>query len=362
MKINLSGTPKVIMSNEHSLFNYFGWPTATRLQNGKIAVVASGFRRRHVCAFGKTVIAYSENDGKTYTQPAPIIDTPLDDRDGGVACFGKSGVIVTSFNNTTEFQRDYIEDSLDSSYLDCVTPQQQEKYLGSLYRVSKDCGVTFGEIYKCPVTSPHGPMELRTGEVIWVGRSFSQNDAVQEDDCIKVYRLDVETGETQYMSTIENIEVNGIKPLLCEPHAIETDDGKILVHIRVDHKNPDIFSLYQTESLDGGKTWTTPHRLLHNVGGSPPHIMKHSSGALICTYGFRGNPFHCPPFGVKAMFSFDNGKTWDVDCDIYVDDFTHDLGYPSTVELEDGSLITVFYAHSDGEKNAVIMQQKWSFK
>ena len=87
MKIINIGDTKVIMSNPHSKHNYFAWPTVTRLQNGKIAVVASGYRLRHVCPFGKMVISYSENEGETYTSPAPIIDTPLDDRDGGILAF-----------------------------------------------------------------------------------------------------------------------------------------------------------------------------------------------------------------------------------------------------------------------------------
>ena len=109
MKVITIGDLKVIMSSHHSKHNYFGWPTATRLQNGKIAVVASGFRLRHVCPFGKTVISYSEDDGETYTYPAPVIGTPLDDRDGGIVAYGEKNVIVTSFNNSAEFQRQYAE-------------------------------------------------------------------------------------------------------------------------------------------------------------------------------------------------------------------------------------------------------------
>ena len=104
MKITLLGDPQIIMHNPNSPHNYFAWPTAAKLQNGKIAVVASGFRLRHVCPFGKTVISYSDDDGKTYSPPIPVIDTVLDDRDGGILPFGKSNVIVTSFNNTVAFQ------------------------------------------------------------------------------------------------------------------------------------------------------------------------------------------------------------------------------------------------------------------
>jgi hypothetical protein len=45
-----------------------------------------------------------------------------------------------------------------------------------------------------------------------------------------------------------------------------------------------------------------------------------------------------------------------------VNGYSGDLGYPTTVELNDGSMITVFYAHPSENEPAVIMQQKWSFE
>ena len=109
MNIKLIGNPKVIMSNPDSRHGYFAWPTAALLQDGKIAVGASGFRIEHVCPFGKGVLSYSFDGGETYTYPAPVIDTPLDDRDVGICPFGESGVIMTSFNNSADFQREYID-------------------------------------------------------------------------------------------------------------------------------------------------------------------------------------------------------------------------------------------------------------
>ena len=67
-------------------------------------------RLEHVCPFGKAVISYSFDGGETYTLPAPVIDTTLDDRDAGICPFGESGVIFTSFNNSAEMQRGYNKD------------------------------------------------------------------------------------------------------------------------------------------------------------------------------------------------------------------------------------------------------------
>ena len=94
--------------------------------------------------------------------------------------------------------------------------------------------------------------------------------------------------------------------------------------------------MFSTSSEDGGRTWS-PWRPT-GVSGSPPHLLLHSSGALICAFGRRE-----PPFGERAMVSYDGGKTW---ADEYVLDGRpkdSDLGYPSSVELPDGSIMTVYY-------------------
>ena len=356
MKIVTLGAPTVIMSNPLSRHNYFAWPTATRLQNGRIAVVASGFRLRHICPFGKTVISYSDDDGQTYTAPAPVVDTVLDDRDGGITPFDKTGVIVTSFNNTADMQRSHAADGYSLAYLDTVTPEKEADALGATFRISRDCGVTFGPLYKSPVTSPHGPIQLSDGTILWVGRVFSPTDALQPNvDRICSYRMDPETGNMTYLGEIENIQRDGQNWMSCEPHAIELSDGRILALIRVDYKCEDrVLTLFGSESSDGGKTWSRPKQILERAGGAPPHLFRHSSGTLICTYGHRKGPF-----GIKAMFSRDEGKTWDTDHELWMDGVSWDLGYPSTVETENGDLLTIFYAHLTPDEPAVILQQRW---
>ena len=362
MNIKLLGEPKVIMQNPQSKHNYFGWPTAARLQNGKIAVVASGYRVRHVCPFGKTVIAYSDDEGKSYTRPAVVIDTVLDDRDGGILAFGKSGVMVTSFNNTVAFQRDRADSTAyDLAYLDMVSPDEEARDLGANFVISNDFGVTFGEIHKSPITSPHGPIELSDGSILWVGRTFSPDNSHR----IGIDRIEAHVvapdGSMTHIGTIDNVYDPdlGFVPLSCEPHAVELSDGSILAHIRVHNKKNqrEFLTVYQSISRDKGRTWTKPERILDKIGGAPAHLFKHSSGVLISTYGYRYEPF-----GIKAMFSYDSGKTWDTDNDIYINGISLDLGYPSTVELSDGSLLTVFYACTEKNGPAVIMQQNWRFE
>lgn len=359
MKIEKIGSLKTIMDNPDSQHRYFGWPSVARLQNGKIAAVASGYRRRHVCPFGKAVIAYSEDNGETYTRPAAVIDTPLDDRDAGITPFGEKGVIVTSFNNTRAFQHhERLADAYDHAYLDTVSDEEEAQYLGATYRFSRDGGTTWEkELYISPITSPHGPCVLRSGKLLWVGRTFSKDDSKQADDHIAAYELDPADGSMIHLGRIPAIdrEERGKRVLMCEPHAIELPNGDLLCHIRVQGWGPGrIFTVYQTVSKDGGYTWSEPEQVLGDHDGSPAHLFLHSSGVLVSTYGVRKSPY-----GIHVMLSRDLGKTWDIEHVLWNEAPNDDVGYPCTIELQDGSLLTVFYGHFREEEPCMIMQQKW---
>jgi hypothetical protein len=257
-RVKLAVPARVVCENPDSMFNYFAWPTVARLPDGRLALYASGMRTRHVCPFGKVTVCYSEDEGKTWTKPEILINTPLDDRDAGVAVSGNR-VCVTSFNNTVAFQRSIAERDADE-----MTEAQRKAV-------------------------------------------FEQIDSV-----------DAESAEREYLGSLYAI------------------------------------------SEDGGKTWTTPTPLLEDGygDGCPAHIFRHSSGTLISAYSYRREPF-----GIKAMISTDGGESWDTgDYRIYTNSVSPDLGYPSTVEMSDGTLLTVFYARPNASSPCVIMQQRWALE
>lgn len=349
MNIELIGSPETVMSNPHSRHAYFGWPTAVKLQNGVIAVGASGFRLGHVCPFGKAVISFSRDGGKTYSPPAPVIDTPLDDRDVGICPFGESGVIITSFNNSAEMQRGYNRDNAYvQSYIDTITKQDEEKFLGPTFRISRDCGITFGEIMRSPVTSPHGPTQLRDGTVLWAGNNFNNYRGG-----VEIVRVDTESGETDFVG---RITLNHPEIIIAEPHLIEMPDGKLICHCRGESETiPDgVFTLFQSVSYDKGRTWSEPEMLLEIDGGAPSHMLLLDSGLLLATYSRRKRPY-----GIMAMVSRDGGESWEKDLRIYEGKDSDDLGYPSTVILENGELLTVFYATESDDYPCTILQQRW---
>ncbi|MBQ8495924.1 MAG: exo-alpha-sialidase [Clostridia bacterium] len=362
MKITVKET-KIICENPYNPHhNYFAWPTVARLRDGRLAMVASGFRIRHVCPFGKVVMCISEDEGKTWTRPTVVMDTPLDDRDAGILPFGENSVMITSFNNTGKMQKKWnnLTDENGNlnprslyirSYLECVDYEKaEERYLGSTMIFSHDGAKTFGEVMRVPVTSPHGPLLMPDGSILYIGRTFSCDDTKQESDCIESYRI-MTDGSYEKLGEIENISPD---LLSCEPHAIALQDGTILVHIRVQNG---IFTIFQSESHDGGRTFTKPHQILSDQGGAPAHLIQTMDGTLISVYGYREKPY-----GIKAMFSTNNGHTWDTGHDLYINGISSDLGYPASVQLENGDILTVFYAKTAADSPAVIMQTVWKFE
>ena len=85
----------VASSFPDDFFGYFGWPTVAWTQRGILVVAASGLRNDHVYPFGRTVICRSGDDGKSWTSPQVVNDSPLDDRDAGLVSTGGEKLVLT---------------------------------------------------------------------------------------------------------------------------------------------------------------------------------------------------------------------------------------------------------------------------
>lgn len=346
---------RVICENPHSPFNYFAWPTVTRLPGGDLATVCSGFRMHHVDPFGKLVICYSRDDGKSWTRPAVLIDTPFDDRDGGIAVFGKGRVIVTTFNNSLAFQHMAVTDyavpqglrdaEMRLEYINMLKKESniEDRYVGSFYAISEDGGYTYGELKKAPVMTPHGPCPLPSGGLLFIASIAPTIEKQSEYTHLYSYRLNDED-EFEQIGFLENKTGHQ----WAEPYAFAVTDEHIIVHIRDEEDS----TLLQTESHDGGRSFGELRKI--NEFGIPSHIMRHSSGVLICAFGYRRDAM-----GQHVIFSRDDGKSWSSDYVLTDDSSIWDLGYPSTVELSDGSLLTVYYQYDAEVETARIKQCIW---
>ena len=115
-------------------------------------------------------------------------------------------------------------------------------------------------------------------------------------------------------------------------------DGRLLAL----HRTAD-GPFYRSLSADGGARWTPPAPTpLPCEGSSPADLLVLADGRLLCTYGRRRSPF-----GVRAAFTTDGGDSWTPEVVLRDDAPDGDMGYPSTVQRDDGALLTACYWHGE---------------
>ncbi|MBQ6599216.1 MAG: exo-alpha-sialidase, partial [Lentisphaeria bacterium] len=86
----------------------------------------------------------------------------------------------------------------------------------------------------------------------------------------------------------------------------------------------------------------------------PPHLLKLHDGRLLMSYGYRRKPF-----GNRCRISCDEGESWSEPLILSDDGAVHDLGYPSTAELADGTLVTAWYENSPEKGTALLRCAHW---
>jgi len=335
--------------------NYHGWATLARRSNGELLVACSGGRETHVCPFGRVDLIRSKDDGRTWTWPETLMDTAIDDRDAGVVETTRGSILVSTFTSlayepvlekATNWQPERLARwKAVNARLDAA---QRKAMLGTWLLRSADGGMNWSAPYRVPVNSPHGPIVLKDGTLLYAGKqlwspktrvgiSLSKDDGVTWS---AMKELPTRPGDdsAQYH----------------ELHAVQAANGRIIVQIR-NHNDANSRETLQCESEDGGKTWTTPHPI--GVWGLPSHLLRLRNGNLLMSYGYRRKPH-----GNQARLSVDHGKTWSEPIMLSEDGHSGDLGYPSTVELSNGDLLTVWYELRPDSPRAVLRQARWQIE
>lgn len=338
-----------VISHQSGL--YHGWPTVTRRKNGELLLVYSGGREEHVCPFGRLELMRSPDEGKTWGWPRVVWDSEIDDRDPGVLETAQGTVLVTTFTSLSYTQLLEKADAEKQKRWRLaqhrLNEHQRKKLLGVWMLRSTDEGLTWSAPYNCLVNSPHGPIQLADGRLLYAGKELWRSGRVgfcqSLDDGLSwqwLAELPVRPGDS----------AAGYHEL----HAVEAADGRIVAQIR-NHNAQNRGEILQTESADGGKTWSIPKPI--GVWGLPSHLLRLRDDRLLITYGYRR-----PPFGNQARLSEDHGRTWSRPMIISDDGDSTDLGYPSTVQLADGGLLTVWYEARKAVPHAVLRQAIWSLE
>lgn len=341
---------------------YCGWPTLTRRRNGELLVVWSGGREAHVCPFGRVEWMRSHDDGESWSWPRTLLDGPIDDRDAGIVETAKGSLLVTTFTSLAYFSHGlekalakepgdpeaWPEEKLERwlSVHNRISEAQRQAELGEWMLRSTDGGVTWSSRYPSLVNSPHGPIQLSDGRLLYAGKAIYTGDG-RVGVCEST-----DDGKTwQWLADIPTRPGDDARKSYHELHAAEASDGRLVVHIR-NHNPVNERETLQSESTNGGKSWTTPRSI--GVWGLPSFLSNLKDGRLLMTYGHRRNPY-----GNQARISDDHGRSWSEAMVLSAKEDGYDLGYPSTVQLRDGTLLTVWYEKMKESPHAVLRQARW---
>jgi len=327
---------------------YCAWPAMIRAANGDLLVTFC-INEEHLGPDGKIAMARSTDNGKTWDKPEIIYDTPIDDRHVGLTLL-KDGSIITHCWSTfwdSKKYRDLPAKAYEKEmigrwceHVDKLEYKEAEKYQGQWSRTSLDNGKTWSK-NRPGKDSIHGGLQLQNGTLVVASYRLDEGH-------VGVYSAQSPETPWEKIATVYCPTPDSLR--FGEPHILQLSSGRIIMMIRATAKPyNDLDSrcyLWGTYSDDNGKIWAAPYQT--PIWGYPPHLLQLSDGRILCTYGYRR-----PPFGQRACISED-GITWKKENEIILRDdaYNKDLGYPVSVELEPGTVLSVYYQPdpSDGSQ------------
>jgi BNR repeat-like domain len=306
------------------------FPVAILLQNGDVLAVLRG-GAAHVGVKGRLDLVRSTDRGKTWSAPWTAVDGEFDDRNPAMGQL-RDGTIVLAYA---------IASGYDATGLH-FGKRAERVFDGVYLTFSKDNGKSWSKPVRDPAihqfyagkgdVSPYGKIVQLPGSAALMAVYFEFFDG---------------RGNESYIFRSSDGGKTWADPVLLGRHYNETGivrlrDGRILAALRSEKGG----HLAIAESADEGRTWTVP---LQITGDSehPADLIQLRDGRVLMVFGERN-----APRGVHAMFSRD-GRNWSRASEIVLaDDAPNtDCGYPSSVEVDAGKLLTLYY-QVDDSKNA----------
>ncbi|TKB74363.1 MAG: exo-alpha-sialidase [Nitrospira sp.] len=133
-----------------------------------------------------------------------------------------------------------------------------------------------------------------------------------------------------------------------EATLVELPNERILAVLRQQGVGPNIRQMFQSQSLDGGLTWSEPQPVA--LWGTSPSLHLTASGLLLLGYrNHMGNPQGLEAAGVGISLSEDFGATWTEhrlleDPQGYRYQHEFEAGYPAFFDLDGHRTLVVFYS------------------
>lgn len=304
------------------------FPVACKLQDGRIAVVLRG-GAPHLGIMGRLDIVYSDDQGKSWTRPTVVVDSPLDDRN---PAFGqaKDGTLVVGFWRTATYDdAGNWNDKLDKEMSTWVTRSADGGRTWSDPAKIDTDDLRYGSPYGKIVTMPDGGMLMA---IYGTPRSELGKPPVA-GDWSYIYRS-TDDGQTWSRFATPGPE------RFNETALLRLKSGDLLAAMRTIAPEQ---AVWLARSKDDGKSWDEPVKVTPPMV-HPADLAELPDGRVLMVAGERRGPF-----GVQVLIGSPDNLDW-AGHFILVNTATNtDCGYPSSVVLEDGRVLTVYYAVGDTE-------------
>lgn len=321
-------TASPVVTREAATTNQGYFPVAHRLKDGRIAVIMRG-GAEHLGLKGRLDMIFSSDDGRTWSKPVVVNDSPIDDRNPALGV-AKDGTIVVGFWRTATYDDagKYNPKLSDKERSTWVTRSKDGSTWSEATRIDTsdiELGSPFGRM----VTLPDGAMlmaiygyEVRpSGQKLPTDRNHSY-----------IYRS-TDDGQTWKRFS----EIGDGKQQLNETAIERLSSGKIIAAMR-----SRAGEVWLSESTDDGATWSKT-RQLTPVNAHPADLCQLPDGRVLMTVGNRLGAE--AGFGVFGLVSDANGEfDWNKRFNLVTDALSRDCGYPSSVSLMDGRALTLYYA------------------
>ncbi len=293
------------------------FPVMIKLQDGSLGAAIRG-GAPHVGIKGRLDFIRSTDGGRTWSKPVVAIDSPWDDRNPALGQM-PDGTLVLAYSEAHSYRPDGTFDLKAGPYL-------------PFFVTSGDGGCTWSA--KKPLPEPW-PSPSPFGKII-----------VSKDGTALMSVYQMPSGVTGVLRSKDNGKTWGdYSEVLKGPNADETQifelpDGRLTAFTRMEGHGQ--YGMLLSESDDHGRTWVRRVPLLKPAQW-PFDVTLLTSGHLLLSHGSRVGPGR---LGAGVMLSKDMGKTWDDKNGVLLgwDSLSGDTGYPSTVQLDDGTIVTMYYA------------------
>jgi sialidase-1 len=265
---------------------------------------------------GRIMFVRSEDEGRTWSKPQTLADTPADDRQAGLLALPNGTVLASFFTSLGEvdpwgdpalFSHTLIARSFDDGRTWEKRPRLIQRQSRSPFN---------GE-------AADGPAVLRKdGSILLTSYGYLPASEHNKHTAAGLYTSG-NHGRTWKLLSIVKADHD-----LEESHTVELPDGRLVM---ISRPEGDL-----CWSRDGGRTWTSLVTFGMRIFAPTLYVLR--DGMLLCLHGSYapGNG------GLRAIFSTDGGQTWIAPAKDHGFLVDNAYGYGAGALLPDGSLYIIY--------------------